>query len=190
MKENPEKNLSDQVVDDRSVPNAGEEAQPVTANLTEQAHPGHGDVNTAVDAPQDAVTSQEPDPHDHHGEAQPPSSQPPSTPDDVALQQDPPARERGAQRSELQHPDGESEKWRPHDDAYATARRIAPDVSLDLLVTKYWLYCHEKKTTPTSSHWMKWVIDEQKQIIDAERRERRQAAVNERRSRQWYAVAD
>lgn len=75
--------------------------------------------------------------------------------------------------------------WRPPENAYEHARTIAPDVNTELVITEYWLWCHQKRIQPDASHWMKWITRRQQQYEDLVKEQERQKAVEERRNRSW-----
>ena len=66
------------------------------------------------------------------------------------------------------------------------AEALAPDVNLELIIVSYWMSCWERKIQPTNSHWMKWVIKEQKDILAAREEAERKRALEERSSKPWY----
>ena len=114
------------------------------------------------------------------------ASQPPSIPGGQSPTEAPKGRENAAQR--LQNPDPKAKRfgWEPSQAAYDHAKAICPDVNLDIIITEYWMWCHDKRVSPSVTHWMKWVTKAQKEI-EAERAEKRRAeALEQREQKPWY----
>ena len=114
------------------------------------------------------------------------ASQPPSIPGGQSPTETPRGPERAAQR--LQNPDPKAKRfgWEPSQAAYDHAKAICPDVNLDIIITEYWMWCHEKKIVPSATHWMKWVTKAQKEL-EIERAEKRRAeALEQREQKPWY----
>lgn len=76
--------------------------------------------------------------------------------------------------------------WTPSPAAMKTARETVTMVDVPLHLARYRVVCHEKKRTPSSAEWLRWLIaDEQRALDDARKQD-----ASERRKRRWDAVAD
>lgn len=82
------------------------------------------------------------------------------------------------------HPEGNM--WRPSDNAMRTARQGAPDVSLEIVIAKYRVWCAKKKKQCESSDWVTWVLRDQ----EAFNKERILEREREQKPTTWYDVAD
>lgn len=105
------------------------------------------------------------------------------------VEESPPAKAPGPQidTQQLQNPDPKARnEWRPSSAAYEQARAVAPDVNLELVIVSYWMWTFEKKIDPSNTHWMRWVIGEQKKHDAQREKEREQQALAQRQEKPWY----
>lgn len=76
--------------------------------------------------------------------------------------------------------------WQPSEQALATAHSVVTEVDIPIHIARYVTVKAEQKHQPSSSEWLKWVLqDEAKAKAELKRQE---AATS--RSRRWYDVAD
>lgn len=70
--------------------------------------------------------------------------------------------------------------------ALKTAHREIVYQELPLALTKYEIRCKERNTTPTSSEWLRWLIEDEQKILAEERKQ----AQENGHSKKWFTVAD
>lgn len=76
--------------------------------------------------------------------------------------------------------------WMPTDRALITARESVTLTDIPLHLAHYRIRCQERNTNPTSGEWLRWLISDEKQAQEKERKEARE----ERRTNKWHSVAD
>lgn len=119
--------------------------------------------------------------HDVSSEqAREPSSEPQSSQVEESPTGDPQGSQGGSQP--LQNPDPNPIEWRPHPNAYELAKRKAPDINLEISITKYWVNCRKKRSKPNEEDWLSWVMQDQKYFEADERKRSRE----EQTEKPWY----
>lgn len=76
--------------------------------------------------------------------------------------------------------------WYPTDAAIATAREAVELVSIPVSIARYKVVKAEKKQTPSSAEWLRWILaDEQKAITEKGKQDAEAG-----RKKSWHSVAD
>lgn len=70
--------------------------------------------------------------------------------------------------------------------ALRTAHREIVYQELPLALTKYEIRAKERNTTPTSSEWLRWLIEDEQKILAEERKQ----AQEHGHKKSWHSVAD
>lgn len=78
-----------------------------------------------------------------------------------------------------------SRGWMPSDAALKTAHDSIELQDITLSITHYRIRCGERGTTPSSSEWLRWLVEDEKKL---QAEDRKQAKENGTK-KPWYAVA-
>lgn len=79
-----------------------------------------------------------------------------------------------------------SRLWQPTDSAMATAREVVHITDIPLHIARYVVTKAEKKQTPSSAEWLRWIFEDEKRAKAESAKEQ----ASTRAARPWHQVAD
>lgn len=86
----------------------------------------------------------------------------------------------------IKNPDPRPIEWRPKEEALEYARKKAPNINPELVITRFWLWCLDKKIEPTNQEWIKWMTRDQERYERETAEADRKTAAEQRESKPWY----
>jgi hypothetical protein len=76
--------------------------------------------------------------------------------------------------------------WYPSEAALKTAYDTVTEIDIPVHIARYTVVKAERKDTPSSSEWLRWLFQDEQQALKEKRKQDR----DEREHRPWYGVAD